>query len=98
MSALLLLIPFWVRLSLVHGELPVQESLLRASRQPSQRERQMVVPSSSQISLLFRLKGTREKNDLTALGPSRSILTLFHHWWCASAHVRLLSKEIVPTV
>src|SRR5579862_9643689 len=37
----------------------------------------MVVPSSSQIRLSFRLKGTSEETDLVALGPSNHYSTSF---------------------
>jgi len=46
----------------------------------------MVVPSSSQIRLLFRLKGTSEEVDLVALGPSTSILPFFIAGGALHAH------------
>ncbi len=46
----------------------------------------MVVPSSSQMRLLFRLKGTSKRNDLVALGPSRPILLFFIAGGALPAH------------
>ncbi len=46
----------------------------------------MVVPSSSQIRLSFRLKGTSKKTDLVALGPSMPILLFFMAGGALPAH------------
>ena len=71
---------------LVHGELPGQDSLLRASCQPGWEERQMVVPSSSQVRLLFELAAPEKESTLWRWDRPVPILSLFIPGGALQAH------------